>query len=49
MWSIFDFHLSKNCVLTSKATREEVDDDNPVAGTNNPTILTQRIINYQSN
>ena len=34
---------SKNCVLTSKATREAVAGDNTVAGINNPTSATFKI------
>ena len=35
---------SENCVITSKATREKVNGDNPVAGINNPTGATFKII-----
>ena len=35
--------LSENCVITSRAYREEADDDNPIDGINNPTNATFKI------
>ena len=39
----FSFTWSANCVLTSKATRDAVSGDNPIAGINSPTNATFKI------